>query len=393
MKSTPNVFISYSHDNDDHKDWVYKLACKLVENGVNTILDQWDVQLGSNLIAFMEKGLSNSDRVLIICTDNYNKKSNGGMGGVGYEKIILTGELFQDQDSTKFIPCIRNVTDKNKTPLSLSGRTYIDFSNDDAFEANLKQLLHELYEVPLKPKPELGKNPFLDFENDALPSICGQSTTVFFSTRFGKAFPGVQGIQWFTNPEEAIERLKILFQEPFVFSDAIPIWWWRNGDMHIDSFQVLGPETVLIDSQEFIIDELAAVNAGAYYQPFIYIKTKPSTPSGVYKNTIQEQIDHWGYAWEEFGLFRGKPIRRAEYDDGAAVIDGKVVDLGSEAEIRIKYLSPYNLIIAPQDSPINNNKFNQIRNEILNGILKGERSLEDLTVEILKLPKLESWKR
>lgn len=40
MTTTPNVFISYSHDDDAHKDWVYKLACKLVENGVDTLLDQ-----------------------------------------------------------------------------------------------------------------------------------------------------------------------------------------------------------------------------------------------------------------------------------------------------------------------------------------------------------------
>lgn len=389
MTSAPSVFISYSHDNDAHKEWVYELACNLVKNGVNTLLDQWDIQLGSNLIAFMEKGLSNSDRVLVICTDNYNQKSNGGMGGVGYEKIILTAELFQDQDTTKFIPCIRNVTEKLKTPISLSGRTYIDFSDDSMFDKNFKQLLQELYEVPIRPKPALGKNPFALLEEEALPSIGGQSSTVFFSSRFGKAFPGVEGIQWFKNPEEAVERLNILFTEPFFFSDSRPIWWWRNGDMYIDSFQVLAPDTVLIDGQELVIDELAAVNAGSYYQPFIYIKTKASKPSGLYDFSIQDQIDYWGYAWEEFGLFRGKPIRRAEYDDGAAVIDGKVVDLGGEAEIRIKYLSPYNLLIAPQGSPINNNKFDQLRNQLLNGILKSDRTLEELTTEILKLPKRE----
>lgn len=389
MTTTPSVFISYSHDDDAHKEWVYKLACKLVENGVDTLLDQWDVQLGSNLIAFMEKGLSNSDRVLVICSDNYNKKSNGGLGGVGYEKIILTGELFQDQDTTKFIPCIRGVTTKAKTPVSLSGRTYIDFSDDAKFEDNFKQLLHELFKVPLRPKPSLGKSPFTTLEEEVLPSIQGQSSTVFFSTRFGKAFPGVKGIQWFKKPEEAVERLSILFKEPFFFNDSRPIWWWRTGDMHIESFEVLAPDTILIDSQELIIEELAAVNAGSYYQNFIYIKTKASEPSGIYTHPIQDQIDYWGYAWEEFGLFQGKPIRRAEYDDGAAVIDGKVVDLGGEAKIRIKYISPYNLIIAPQGSPINNNNFDQVRRIILNKILKGESTLEELTAEILKLPKRE----
>jgi len=103
MNRNPKVFISYSH-NDEHKEWVYTLATNLVDKGVDVLLDQWDLSLGSNLISFMEKGLTNSDRVLVICTDNYNKKSNEGLGGVGYEKNILTSELFRDQDSKKFIP-------------------------------------------------------------------------------------------------------------------------------------------------------------------------------------------------------------------------------------------------------------------------------------------------
>ena len=65
MSTAPTVFISYSHDNEPHKEWVYNLACRLIESGVETILDQWDLQLGSNLAKFMEQGLSSSDRVLV----------------------------------------------------------------------------------------------------------------------------------------------------------------------------------------------------------------------------------------------------------------------------------------------------------------------------------------
>ena len=44
--SAPKVFVSYSHDSQDHKDWVLKLATRLVANGVDVILDQWDLSLG-----------------------------------------------------------------------------------------------------------------------------------------------------------------------------------------------------------------------------------------------------------------------------------------------------------------------------------------------------------
>jgi len=385
---TPTVFISYSHDCDEHRDWVYRLACRLVESGVEVVLDQWDIQLGSNIMKFMEKGLTNSDRVLVVCTDNYNKKSNDGFGGVGYEKNILTAELFSDQDTNKFIPCIRGVTTGLKTPVCLGGRAYIDFTDAAKFDSNLKQLLHELFGVPLRPKPALGKSPFAPPEEDSLPSIRGESSTVFFSNRFSDTFPGVRGIQWFHNPAEAVKRLQLFFREPFVFRDSSPIWWWRDGDMHIDCFDVLAADTVLVDHQELVIEELAAVNAGAYYQSFLYLKTKPSEPTGLYdQGSLEFQKERWGYAREEFGLFRGRAVNRTEYDDGSTVIDGEVVNMNRDVELRVRYVTPYNLLIAPLDSPINNNRFDQLRNELLNAILRGDGQLDALVGAVLKLPK------
>jgi len=394
MAGVPKVFISYSHDDDTHKQWVYKLACRLVENGIDAILDQWDLPLGSNLVKFMEQGLGNSDRVLIICTDYYNEKSNQGVGGVGYEKIVLTAELFLNQDTTKFIPCIRGVTGKLKTPACLSGRAYIDFTDDTNFDKSFRSLLHELHGIPQRPKPKLGQNPLRCPEEKMLPSIGGDSTTMFFSYRFAKAFPGARGITWFRNPIEAVKRLEIFFSKPFFFRDAQPIWWWRSGDMYIQSFSALTEDTVLFDHQEITIDELAAVNEGSYYQEFIYIKAKPSLPSGLYDNAhVPDQVALRGYAGEEFALFRGRPITRVEYDDGAAVIDGNVVELNGEALLRERFLTPYNLIIAPHESPINNDRFDQVRDELLNRILRGEATVEELTNAVLKLPKREYYNR
>ena len=91
---TSKVFISYSHDSDEHKEWVYQLACRLVESGVEVVLDQWDIQLGSNILKFMEQNLMNSDRVLIVCTDNYNKKSNEGFGVLVIKKIFSLPNYF-----------------------------------------------------------------------------------------------------------------------------------------------------------------------------------------------------------------------------------------------------------------------------------------------------------
>ncbi|MCC1498076.1 toll/interleukin-1 receptor domain-containing protein [Alcanivorax sp. 1008] len=384
MVENPKVFISYSHDDEDHKEWVYRLATDLMGKGIDTVLDQWDLELGANLPKFMENGLQASDRVLAVCTDNYIDKSNGGIGGVGYESTILTAELLMNQKTTKFIPVVRSVTKSMKTPLCLAGRMYIDFSIDENYADSLNQLVHEVYGLKQRPRPKLGPNPFKPNEKEK-PRL-GESSTTFFHKRFSSAFPGVRGINWFEE-NEAIDRLMILLEQPLVFEDGIPIWWWRNGDLQIKKFENIGEGVALMDGQELSIKKIAAVNAGSYYQSFVYVEVDPMKPTGLYQYDFQSSIENFGYASEEYAIFDGHNITREEYDDNAAVVNGKPVDLAGNAEFRLRYLTPYNFLIAAQNSPINNNSYYRTRRIHLNQILEGNLGLEDLTDEILKLPK------
>ena len=50
--SISKVFISYSHDSDVQMDWVSTLATRLIANGVDVVLDQCDLTLGSDLPLF-----------------------------------------------------------------------------------------------------------------------------------------------------------------------------------------------------------------------------------------------------------------------------------------------------------------------------------------------------
>lgn len=47
--SNPIVFISYSHDNQNHNNWVLRLATNLRSHGVDAILDQFDLRIGKDL--------------------------------------------------------------------------------------------------------------------------------------------------------------------------------------------------------------------------------------------------------------------------------------------------------------------------------------------------------
>lgn len=103
----PRVFISYSHDTAEHKEWVLDFATTLRNRGVDAVLDQWDLKPGDDLPHFMETQLEVADYVLMVCTEKYVEKANTGEGGVGYEKMIMTSSLLKKIDSSKVIPIIR----------------------------------------------------------------------------------------------------------------------------------------------------------------------------------------------------------------------------------------------------------------------------------------------
>jgi hypothetical protein len=157
---TPLVFVSYSHDSEEHKAWVLRLATDLRKNAVDTTLDRWDLSLGQDIATFMQRSITESNRVILLYTETYVKKAEAGSGGVCYERLIVTAELVQNIDTKKFIPVIRNNPGANKVPRFLGARFHIDFSIDAEYPANLTQLLREILGVPSIIKPPLGPNPF-----------------------------------------------------------------------------------------------------------------------------------------------------------------------------------------------------------------------------------------
>ena len=155
----PRVFVSYSHDSDEHKKWVLGLAERLMGVGVETILDQWDLGAGGDIALFMEAGLNSSERVLAICTDSYAAKANAGSGGVGYERMILSAELLGDISSDKVIPVLRAPTISG-IPSFLASKYFINMSEGQDFESSFESLARFIHQSPVVLKPALGVNPY-----------------------------------------------------------------------------------------------------------------------------------------------------------------------------------------------------------------------------------------
>jgi len=167
--NTKKVFISYSWSSSAHQEWVIDLAQRLVNDGIDVILDKWDLKLGHDKFAFMEKMVhaDDVDRVLVILDKMYAEKANDRTGGVGTETLIISSKVYESTLQTKFIPVVARMDDEGNAPLPtyMSGRIYIDLSVLERYEEEYEKLLRDIYQRPSTAKPKLGVPPKYLFED------------------------------------------------------------------------------------------------------------------------------------------------------------------------------------------------------------------------------------
>jgi len=149
----PRAFVSYSYDGPEHRAWVLNLATRLREDGVETILDKWELEPGDPLPQFMEKAVRENDFVLIICTPRYKERSDRRIGGVGYEEDIITAEVFTDRNQRKFKPILRTGEWDEAAPTWLRGKVYVDLRGEPYSEEQYQDLLQSLLGTRPKPPP------------------------------------------------------------------------------------------------------------------------------------------------------------------------------------------------------------------------------------------------
>jgi hypothetical protein len=104
-----NVFISYSHDSDEHKQAVRELAVYLRNtHGLRVVIDQ-DMLPGGppeGWTPWSENQVRSADRVLLVCTEKYCgayldlEQSAGGIGSI-WEARLIRHELVQSRGINK----------------------------------------------------------------------------------------------------------------------------------------------------------------------------------------------------------------------------------------------------------------------------------------------------
>lgn len=161
--SPPRVFVSYSWSSPTHESWVLNLATRLREDGVDVILDKWDLKPGHDAYAFMESMVSDPTvtKVVMICDKTYTEKANARSGGVGTESQIISPELYKSSTQDKFAAAITEEDESGNAylPVFYKSRIFFDFRSADKFEEGYEQLLRWLVDRPQHVKPKLGSLP------------------------------------------------------------------------------------------------------------------------------------------------------------------------------------------------------------------------------------------
>ena len=160
---TPKVFISYSWTSQQHQERVREWADRLLSDGVDVILDIYDLQEGQDKNAFMERMVTdpNVTHVLVICDKGYAEKADARKQGVGTESQIISQKVYDQVEQTKFIPIVCEFKDHDTPylPTFLQSRIWINFSSFEAVNSNWEQLVRLLYGKPIHKKPKIGKPP------------------------------------------------------------------------------------------------------------------------------------------------------------------------------------------------------------------------------------------
>lgn len=168
----PKVFISYSWSSPAHRDQVREYGDRLLSDGVEVIIDQYDLVEGQDKYHFMEQMATDPSvtNVLVFLDKAYAEKADARKAGVGTESQIMSKEIYDKVGQTKFIPifCESDPDGNYYVPQFFKTRIGFDFTSAERVNESWEKLIRLLFGKPALVKPAVGKSPgYLD--EQALP--------------------------------------------------------------------------------------------------------------------------------------------------------------------------------------------------------------------------------
>jgi hypothetical protein len=149
------VFTSHTSKTEEAVEWVKSLALYLIEQGDQARLDRFHLRHGMDLPQWMCNELALAKKVVVVCDETYKQKADGRLGGVGWETMIIQGDLASlPPDTTKYQVVVRADELDKGLPMYLKTRYAFHAPSIEREQAFREDLLKELLDLPLDPSLE-----------------------------------------------------------------------------------------------------------------------------------------------------------------------------------------------------------------------------------------------
>lgn len=291
------VFISYCWTSSEHENWVYNLAERLMNDGVEVKYDKWDLKEGQDKYAFMESMVNDDtiNKVLVICDKGYKEKADKRCGGVGTETQIITAELYNKVEQTKFIPIIAEQGEQfdSYMPTFIKSRIGIDLSRDETYEDEYEKLLRTITDRPKHRKPKLGILPSYLYEDEE-NNFKTKNIVASFKNNLYK------------NSQQAMYFVEVFFQEFINSLDAFTI---KDEDITDPNDEIIFNR--IHDTQKLRDDYINLLNYWSKHQTLFDIDKIISFFENLYNYVYQKsngnaydiKIEHYGFLIMELFVY------------------------------------------------------------------------------------------
>lgn len=197
-----------------------------MSDGVDVILDLWDLKEGQDKYAFMERMVTDASisKVLAVCDREYAEKANSRKKGVGMETQIMSKEIYDRVDQRKFAAIVTDHYSEGAPclPTFFSSRKYIDMSSEEKAQGNYEQLLRFIFDRPLHQKPMLGIPPSHIFDERRIASKTASKLAMIKQAIIGErsTVPGLIS-DYLVNYSDALDDFRIGEQVTSDFDEKI----------------------------------------------------------------------------------------------------------------------------------------------------------------------------
>jgi len=137
------AFISYKWENESHVDWVRHFATDLRCQGIDAILDQWEVRLGESFSTYMSSKITMADAILFVITPDFVKAAEAPQseGSPVQFEVQLSMARHLHGQQVRLIGVYRS---GDKLPAQILDNRYIDFRDDTQYHDQLSILIRDL---------------------------------------------------------------------------------------------------------------------------------------------------------------------------------------------------------------------------------------------------------